>query len=107
MTLELTREKIVESATNAIIHCYMNTNLNHISTQYLQEILHKDQIPITYSLFDTCSNNNFITKALANALGLSRTKCSISIGELNNVNTITKHVVKAIIRSRDSKYNVR
>lgn len=51
------------------------------------------------ALLDSCSTANFVTENLANKLGLIKRKCSVPVGALNDMTTITKHVFTLTIRS--------
>ncbi|XP_051161138.1 uncharacterized protein LOC127281463 [Leptopilina boulardi] len=58
------------------------------------------QLKIGRALLDTCATANFITENFLDKLNLPKQKCSIPIGALNDLSTVTKHIVKLTIRSR-------
>ncbi|XP_048262528.1 uncharacterized protein LOC125385266 [Bombus terrestris] len=56
------------------------------------------------ALLDTGSSMNFITERLANSLKLNQRKCSVPIGTLNTLSTISKRYITAMITSIDGTY---
>ncbi|XP_033212264.1 uncharacterized protein LOC117169865 [Belonocnema kinseyi] len=56
------------------------------------------------ALLDTCSSANFVTEKFPNKLGLAKKKCSIPEGAMNDLSTVTKHVVKLKIRSMHNSF---
>ena len=69
--------------TSALIHVYNSKN------QWIRG----------RALLDTCSSANFITEDFATSLGLPRKKCSIPVGALDDLNTITKHITQLTFKS--------
>ncbi|XP_063991157.1 uncharacterized protein LOC135169789 [Diachasmimorpha longicaudata] len=55
-------------------------------------------------LLDTGSTTNFMQESLAIALNLPLKPFAVPIGSLNNVNTTTRYLVTATIRSRTAEY---
>ncbi|XP_043475024.1 uncharacterized protein LOC122506775 [Leptopilina heterotoma] len=56
------------------------------------------------TLLDTGSSTNFITTELADQLQLEKIKCSVSVGALNDLSTVSNYYVTATIRSRYNNF---
>lgn len=67
--------------------------------------LNKDRQPIICrALLDTCSSANFMTDNLAASLQLPKKRCSVPVGGLNNLTTMTRDVVTLTIRSTQNSF---
>ena len=55
-------------------------------------------------LLDTCATGNIVTDRFANILKLPKTKCKISIGALNNLNTSSNYSVSITFKSIQSNF---
>lgn len=64
----------------------------------------KNQLILGRALLDTCSSANFVTEDFVNKLGIKKKKCSIPVGTLGDITTVTNHVVTLTIRSMKSKF---
>ncbi|XP_044592032.1 uncharacterized protein LOC123270158 [Cotesia glomerata] len=56
------------------------------------------------ALLDTCATANFITENLTNKLKLPMQNCSIPIGAVNGMQTLSKHVVQINCKSLNDKF---
>ncbi|XP_033229621.1 uncharacterized protein LOC117181163 [Belonocnema kinseyi] len=56
------------------------------------------------ALLHTCSTTNFITERLMKRLKLPKTRCSLTIGAMNELNTTAKYFAKVTIKSINSEY---
>ena len=56
------------------------------------------------ALLDTGSSMNFITRRLANSLGIRQKKCSVPIGVLDTLTTTARRYITATIMSTDGSY---
>ena len=56
------------------------------------------------TLLDTCASKNFISEGLAKKLQLSKKRCHIPIGAINNTSTVAKYCITATIRSQSGNY---
>ncbi|XP_018393048.1 PREDICTED: uncharacterized protein LOC108772091 [Cyphomyrmex costatus] len=66
---------------------------------------HKGKLIKCRALLDTCATANFISHNLARCLRLPITSCALPISAINSTNTMTKGVLRVIIRSLDNKFN--
>lgn len=64
-----------------------------------QKKLHKCRL-----LLDTCSTANFISEGFAKKLQLNKKKCSVPVGALNNMNTISKFSLSLTFKSSYTEY---
>lgn len=64
----------------------------------------KNEILPCRMLLDTCSSANFITENFARQLNLPRTRCSVPITSLNDMETTAKYYVSVTFKSLYSDY---
>lgn len=75
-----------------------------LTTAQINVLNHERQPTRCRALLDTGATANFITTELANKLGIQQKKCSVPIGALDTLSTVSKRSVAATIRSDNGTY---
>ena len=82
--------------TNQFLSKHFNANQS-INNKYLSKRLNK--LILGRALLDTWASANFVTEKFVYKLGIKKGKCSIPVGTLDNLSTVTKNVVKLTSKS--------
>ncbi|XP_076247771.1 uncharacterized protein LOC143187438 [Calliopsis andreniformis] len=93
------------ATTNLIPNFIINSITNELLVTAQVNILNNNNQSICCrALIDTCATTNFITESLAKKLEIPSQRCSISVGVLNSISTVSKHTITATIQSKNSDY---
>ena len=78
----------------------IETPISQLMTSALVNIYNvKNELILGRALLDTCSSANFVTEKFVKQLRIKKEKCSIPVGTLDKLSTVTKYVVKLTFKS--------
>ena len=78
----------------------IETPISQLMTSSVVNIYNvKNELILGRALLDTCSSANFVTEKFVNKLRIKKEKCSIPVGTLDKLSTVTKYVVQLTFES--------